>query len=154
MICYEYSRDLVTTGRLYFLLSIVCFSLSWLPDALSLDGTIFFIAYFYFLLFLAIFFSLRGIYFILRKGSWYVRIDNNRFVWITPFKESEWVDTPLSDIKNFTILESKSSPETVYYYLYLKNGSKYTLDSESYANMDKITKCLKKTSVAVVNTYE
>jgi len=149
MTCYEYSKDVKAIGKFYIISSVLGIPLTLY--FLSSSNLFFVVVAKYILLGMFIFLALFGLIYIFVKGSWYFKVDNSYFEYVTPFGKSKSFKVPIDEIEKLEIQQSKSV-DSVYYYLHLENKQKYQLDSESPASMTKISNCLKEASIKIEYT--
>ena len=149
MVCYEYSKNVKSLGKLYILMSLIGVPLTLFFTTSS--ELLFALAAKYILLGMFTILFILGLIYVFLKGEWFIKIDDLTFEYVSPFGKNKTFKVFITEIKKLEIQQSKSL-DAVFYYLHLKNNKKYHLDTESLMKMSKIEKCLKKLSVEIEYT--
>jgi len=149
MVCYEYSKNVKSIGKLYIVMSLIGVPLT-LYFTLSSELLFALVAKYILLGMFTILFIL-GFAYVFLKGEWFIKIDDSYFEYVSPFDKSKSFKISISEIQKLEIQQS-NSVDSVFYFLHLKNNKKYHLDTENLMKMSKIEKCLKKLSVEIEYT--
>jgi len=147
MVCYEYTKKIKSIGKFYIYISVIGAPLT-IYFTSNYSESLFAIGAKYILLAMFAILLIFGLVYIFLKKEWFFKITDSYFEYVTPFRKSRCFKVPISEIEKLEIQDC-NSPDTVYYYLHMKNAKKYRLDTESLVSMRKIEKCLTKYSIEI-----